>query len=219
MRCAPDHCVAPPGVRVYLASPQIDDRQDRGDVTGHRVDKATYVFERGGSFVLPAVAQPWWDLEARRLRVARAPDVTVAVAAAPLAPISATDPVEGWIFAGVTAVGLLALAWWAWPRLRLWQAERHRRWLASEPKAFADLEATCRHGDAAAIYRALTIWRARTTLPVPAALAEELELVLFAGAPWSADRGHAFANKVVEMRRPRRLLQAHAALPPLNPAR
>lgn len=210
---------APPDVRVYLASPQIDDRQDRGDVTGHRVDKVTYVFERGGSFILPGVAQPWWDLEARRLRIARTSEVTVAIATAPAAPIAATDRAEGWIFAGATAAGVLALAWWAWPRLRTWQAERHARWLASEPKAFADLEAACRYGDAAAIYRTFTIWRGRTTRPVPAVLAKELELVLFADASWSGDRGRAFANKVAKTRRPNRHPQAYAALPPLNPAR
>ena len=38
---------APPGVRVYVDPPQTDDRVERGDLTGRRTDRVTYVFERG----------------------------------------------------------------------------------------------------------------------------------------------------------------------------
>ena len=44
---------APPGVRVYVDPPQTDDHVERGDLTGRRIDRVTYVFERGGSFPMP----------------------------------------------------------------------------------------------------------------------------------------------------------------------
>ena len=73
----------PPGVRVYIDPPQSEDHQNRGELVGKRIDRVTYVFERGGSFGIPGVAQPWWDLGAGRLQVARRPAVTVAVSAPP----------------------------------------------------------------------------------------------------------------------------------------
>ena len=120
---------APPGVRVYVDPPQADDRIERGDLTGRRTDRATYVFERGGSFPIEAVVQPWWDLEAGRLRRAEGSGATVSVTAAPVSP-PAGDRVERWVFFGATAAGLLALLAWLWPRTpRL--ARRASRTLAS----------------------------------------------------------------------------------------
>jgi hypothetical protein len=211
---------APSGVRVYLDPPQSEDRVDRGNVTGRRIDKATYVFETGGSFTLPGVAQPWWDLSTGRLRTARAPDVTVAVAAAPAAPVPATNRMEGWVFAAATIVGTLALAWWAAPRLQARQAERRARWLASEPKAFGDLQTACRQGEAPAIYRAFVLWRQRVSRPdALSPLAEEIEAALFAGASWSHDEALAFAGRVEAARLPgHRVARSRIVLAPLNPA-
>jgi hypothetical protein len=209
---------APGGVRVYLDSPQSEDRFERGDVTGRRTDKATYVFESGGVFTLPGVAQPWWDLATGRLRTARAPDVTVAVTA-PAAPISSTDRFEGWVFALATASGVLALAWWGVPRLRARQMARLAAWLASESKAFADLERACLQSDATAIYRAFVFWRQRVRQPQAfAPFAEEIEAAVFADAPWSRDKARAFAGRVEAARsQRRRVARSQSALPPLNP--
>ncbi len=72
---------APAGARVYVDPPEVDDRSNRGVVTGRRVDRVTYVFERGGRFELPALSQPWWDLGAGTLRTADAKGATIDVAA------------------------------------------------------------------------------------------------------------------------------------------
>jgi hypothetical protein len=222
---------APPGVRVYVDPPQSEDRQNRGDLVGRRVDRVTYVFERAGSFEIPGVAQPWWDLGAKRLRSAQEPAITVAVSAAPVAGKRDWGEPTAWLIPGLAAVVVLALiglSRWGWPRLRDALAGRRARWLASEAKAFGDLLATCRKGDVASIYRAFTVWRRR----VPnrsslAPLTEEIELALF-GAPvqaaWPPQRGRAFADKLRAARRSlkdrrRAADPARQALPPLNPAR
>ena len=179
---------APAGVRVYVDPPQSEDRQNRGAVTGRRIDKVTYVFEAGGRFTLPGVAQPWWDLEARRLHDETRPAVTVSVTAPPKPP----DP---WLFIG-PVLGLLVLLLgdrWLEPRVRAWHAARHARWLASEAKAFDDLAHACRSDDVRAIYRAFTVWRQRTPHRDDLApFAEELESVLYAGAAWPAGHGRVF---------------------------
>lgn len=201
---------APDGVRVYRDPPQSDDRQDRGTVTGRRVDRVTYVFERGGRFVLPGVTQPWWDLAARRLRDETRPAVTVSVAAPPTPP-------EPWRFFGPVAALLVLLAGERWlePRLRARQAARRDRWLASEAKAFDDLAGACGTDDVRAIYRAFVAWRQRSPRTDLAAFAERLEEVLFAEAPWPEGSGRRFLSDLK-----RRRSDTHRqvdALPPLNP--
>lgn len=209
---------APPGVRVYVEAPQIDDRVERGDLTGRRTDRVTYVFERGGSFPLDAVAQTWWDLEGGRLRQAAGQGATVSVAAV-TAPRPPGERLELQLFVATTAAGVLALIWWAWPRLRAARARRQARWQASEPKAFRDLQAACRDGEAQAVYRAFAVWRRRIASPLPASFAEEVEAGVFAGAPWTTEQALSFAARLELFRTTGRELAVRPALPPLNPAR
>ena len=204
----------PPGVRVYVDPPQTDDRVERGDLTGRRTDRVTYVFERGGSFPIAAVAQPWWDLDGRRLRQAEGQGATLAVAAAP-APVTTEARIELWIYVVTTGLGLLAVSWWAWPRMAQAIADRRARWLASEEKAFRDLQAACRGADARVVYRSFTIWRARSDRAAELGpFAEELEMAVFADGPQAfAD----FARRLVAWRAaPHRQTMAEA-LPALNP--
>ncbi len=209
---------APQGVRVYVDPPQSTDQVSRGAVTGRRTDRVTYVFETGGSFVIPEVAQPWWDLSANRLRHAVGAGATIAVASAPVA-VAPGDRIERWIFAAATVLGVVSLALWGWPRVRRWRANRRARWLASEAKAFDDLRGACRKNEPDAVYRAFTTWRQRLPRPMDAApLAEEIEAALFAGTPWSLDRAEAFAGKADALRHATVRREQASILPPLNPA-
>lgn len=209
---------APPGIRVYLDPPQTDDRVERGDVTGRRVDRATYVFERAGSFPLPSVVQPWWDLEAKRLRQAEGPGATIAVSAVALPQAIRGARLERWIYVTTTLLGGLMLAWWMAPRLVRALTGLRMRWRASEHKAFSDLVATCRGADAAATYRAFVIWRRRAPTAAVSPLAEEIESAVFAGVPWSTQSARAFAARVRAARGSTHIRAApHPALAPLNP--
>jgi hypothetical protein len=204
---------APQGVRVYVDPPQSEDRQDRGAVTGRRIDKATYVFEAGGRFTLAGLAQPWWNLETRRLETPTLPAVAVEVAAPPVPP----DP---WLFLPpmLALLALLAAERAIEPRLRRWRDARQARWSASEPKAYRDLARACRAGELRDIHRAFTVWRQRT--PRVAAgdgLAEALEEALFAGAPWTPARSRMLLQDVGRIRRAPCRRSSATTLPPLNP--
>src|SRR5262249_16430360 len=72
---------APQGVRVYVDPPRVDDRMNRGEVTGSRTDQVTYVFEKPGTYVLPPLDQPWWDLGGKQARNISLPGISVTVAA------------------------------------------------------------------------------------------------------------------------------------------
>lgn len=210
---------APAGVRVYADPSQTDDRVVRGDLTGQRTDRVAYVFERGGSFPIEAVVQPWWDLSDSRLRRAEGKGVTVAVtAAAPSAVTGANLPL--YVVAATTGIGLACLGLWALPRLRSAMARRRTARAASEAQAFRDLEHACRGDDPATIYRAFTTWRRRVEDGTGLGrLAEEIESAVFAARPWSRRQSHDFGVRLVTLRtRDRPRMSAHG-LPPLNPAR
>jgi hypothetical protein len=223
---------APEGVRIYLDPPRSEDRINRGAVIGSRIDRVTYVFEKPGSYDLPAVVQPWWDLDD-----ARAQAVTLAgshVSVAQVAPAAETRsaPVRLWPYGvGVGVVVLLGVLWFGRRRLsRRW----HQRQVARRGSETAARAALCRiapKGDAAATYRAFSAWLRR--LPGPArsavvanahlaALAAELERSLFGEeGRWSEDQGRDLRDAVRDAYKAARRLPEQAprgALPPLNPA-
>ncbi|CAO3432736.1 BatD family protein [Azospirillum argentinense] len=234
---------APDGVRVYGEAARIDDRIERGDLTGERTDRATYVFETAGRFDLPAVSQTWWDLESDRLRTVTFPAVRVTVAAPPPSAMPpggspAAGPVRAWMLAVAfgSIILLTVLAVLARDRLaQAWKTWR-LRWQQSERSMFNTLLRACRGDDPRAIYTAFSRWRDRLAErcrledhPEGAALmlaAKDLEHVLFAGGGspqmWSMEQSRSLA-KALRTLRPdvlQRLTSANTRnLPPLNPAR
>ena len=49
-------------VSVYAAQPRVDDRFERGTLSGTRVETVTYVFTMEGTVELPEIVVPWWDI-------------------------------------------------------------------------------------------------------------------------------------------------------------
>ncbi|CAH1656161.1 BatD [Hyphomicrobiales bacterium] len=209
--------LAPPdGVRAYKADPQIDDRMNRGVVTGHRSDTITYVFERAGTVTLPAITQPWWDLNGASLKTATGAGLTLTIAAGP-PQMKAEDPKgripgtrwSSWPALAALGLGVVAMATLfvaGLRRLHGWLGARRRRFAASETKAFQNLLRACRGHDPARIYQALSVWRQRLSPaaePRLTAATAELERALFAasGAPvWTAEQGRALADHLTRMR-------------------
>ncbi|CAH1668873.1 MULTISPECIES: BatD family protein [unclassified Chelatococcus] len=206
----------PDGVRAYKSDPEIDDRMNRGVVTGHRRDTITYVFARAGTVTLPAVTQPWWDLRGASLKTATGAGLTLSIAAAPAQTAAADEGAHilglgrrSWSdFAalGLGAIAAVALLLAGLRRAHLWLGARRRRFVASEGKAFQDLIKTCGGEDPARIYRALSIWRRRlppSAEPQLASATLGLERALFAKseAPgWTVDDGRALAEHLTRIR-------------------
>ena len=235
----PSFAVAPPdGLRAYPKPPAVEDRVNRGDLTGRRVETITYVCERPGAYTFPALALAWWNPDEKALNRERLPARSFTVTAPPPPPAApvADPPRRSWAPVGIAVVALLvlALAWRFEPALRArWQAFRAAL-AASEGTAFAAFHKACGTGDARAAYRALVAWLDRVpsdaAVPTVAAFAaragdpdltaqlDSLQTAAFGRAPsaWSAPdlarRMTAARSRLG--RHPRR----HAAdLPPLNP--
>ncbi|SPA15197.1 conserved hypothetical protein; putative exported protein [Cupriavidus taiwanensis] len=192
MMIVPPHAAAPRGVRMFRADPRLSD--DAGAAAapgGTRVDTLTYVFERPGTYTLPAVTADWVDPATRQPASSEAPAVKVEVAAArnggalsPGGRSAGALPGEGglpgrtllWAAGALLGAAALALLWRRLrPRLARLQQRRAERRRARAEGAEARLAATlraCRAGDAAAASQALGGWTRAAHGTTPAAWAE-----------------------------------------------
>jgi hypothetical protein len=234
---------APEGLKAYPKPAAVEDRTERGAMTGRRVESVTYVCEKAGTASLPALVLAWWDSSEQKLKRVELPGRTFEVAATPqpptAAPQPAPDPRRAWAWVvGALAVGVAA--WWLVPAVWGWWQRYRAAAAESEATYFAAFERTCRTGDARATQRALLAWldrfladdpapntesfAARSADPALAAELTKLEDAVYGrtasrGRPWSAE------ELVRRTRAARsRLRQDVAAgnsrggaLPPLNP--
>lgn len=224
---------APEGVRVYVDPPGVDDRVNRGSVVGHRTDKVTYVFERAGSYELPALSQPWWSLASKQARTETLPGVAVTIQAGATNELPDArsrlllQPV--WLAVAAAALVLAcALVLFRRRLAALWNQVALRR-RSSEAAARRELVRAARAGDASATYQALRRWlhrlpldeqrRARSS-PALASAILRLEHSLFGtGSGWAPETGAALAGTVGDLHRLSRSRPSGTPgpLPPLNP--
>ncbi|MES2790480.1 MAG: hypothetical protein V4719_12790 [Planctomycetota bacterium] len=140
------------GLKAYLYSPVVNDRLERGDLYGKRVDSVTYVCEQAGDYSLPELVFPWWNTDTGRLEKVRLPAVTLRVvpsqkpsvvaSASPPGPASAT---LGWSWAVALAGALLlASGWYYRTSFRDHWKQLIQRRRDSEAGRFADLLQACR---------------------------------------------------------------------------
>lgn len=174
---------APEGVRTYRHDPKLEDqRTPRGEfLAGRRTDTVTYVFEKAGSFALPAVEVHWFDPHEGKSETVSAPAFAVTVAEASTGPAiapptPAEEPQPAWTrvdwkrwlaAAGIAGVALAALGWLVFsglPHLMARLRARRAGLENSEPAYFRRFEQACHGGDRRAAYAHLDAWARRCGL-------------------------------------------------------
>jgi hypothetical protein len=165
------------GLGVYPKEPVVEDRYERGSLTGKRTESVTYVFEKDGSFQLPEMVIWWWDIGRKEMQKIVLPSLQAAVSGSPApADDSALDETEkGTVPTGprllwASMLLLVVLAGFAW-RVRSslwtrWQAWKHDR-SQTEEAYFRRLVYACRQNDARASYHRLLAWLNRQSSGAP----------------------------------------------------
>ena len=157
------------GLGVYPKSPSVEDSTQRGDFTGQRIETVTYLCEKAGTYTLPALSIPWFDVDDEQLKRVDLPAVTVEVVANPRfaldsTPSEASQPRLGanawWWIGGTVFVTVVAalLGWWFHRALAMYLSDWRTRRAESEAAYFARLKAACQSENPAAILDALTRW-------------------------------------------------------------
>jgi hypothetical protein len=158
------------GLGIYPASPEVNDRVNRGALSGERTDSVTFICEREGRYRVPEIRFQWWDPGREQLAEQKVSPLELVVAANPAwtgaaAGSAATvrDPFD-WNRALMLggALLLVALGWYVgfpWVRKHL----QNRRDLieSGEPWAFRKVRQACESGNPIEAYSAITLWLSR----------------------------------------------------------
>ncbi len=67
------------GLKLYQSRATVNDKIDRGSLTGERIEGITYLCEKPGSYSLPAIAIPWWNLNKKQMQKIILPAVSFEV--------------------------------------------------------------------------------------------------------------------------------------------
>ena len=222
------------GLAAYPQAPDVNDKTDRGDLTGERTDSITWVVEQAGAYEIPGIRFQWWDPDRRELKQQIVPGLSLDIP-----PAAADDAVtatnSSWplklLIAVITA--LLALALWLHFRRK-----SHSQEPENERTAFTRLANACKNNQAGQAYTYIHAWLeyspvAVTNHPRPLTLNEfaglcddqqlatdvdKLQKALIASSPdWQGDE---LLNSLQRIRRRinrQKSNPAEAYLAPLNP--
>ena len=160
MALAPAPTGAPEGIRVYPGDAETKDQLERGDFLGERRETITYLLQKPGSLVLPALTYVWWNPKTEKLESKTLPAVTFEVAPAPAEATTGTAAAARgawlWLLSAAFFVGFGA---WQGRHLAGWG---RRVWKTLNPPdrvAARKLLRACRHHDAVAAESAWIAWR------------------------------------------------------------
>ena len=74
------------GLAAYPQAPDVNDKTDRGDLTGERIDSITWVVEQAGEYEIPGIRFQWWDPDRRELKQQIIPGLSLDIP-----PVAADD--------------------------------------------------------------------------------------------------------------------------------
>ena len=231
-------------VSVYAAQPRVDDRFERGTLSGTRVETVTYVFTMEGTVELPEIVVPWWDIDQNELKQAVLPALTLEITPSPMATTAESDraasknsrTLSRWMAAALAVLALIVIltirfrdrfrhAWGQWQQTRL----------EDEHCYFRQFVKVARSNDPNATYNRLMRWLDRIHNGPEAARLDEflrhygdeaslIETDRLQQALDKANSGWAGKPLVASMRLARRRWRqiesttpADLSLPPLNP--
>ena len=123
------------GLGVYTDAPTVQDRANRGDLTGMRSDRITVVCEQPGSYQLPELRFQWWDPATETLHEEVIPALHIEVAENPAwaREVGAREVAEpfrmNWNYLWFLLVAVLC--WWP----GRWLYLRFSRWLKQQLSA------------------------------------------------------------------------------------
>lgn len=153
-----------PGLRAYADEPVLEIRDNRGELSGTRTERATLVAEGGGAGQVAGLTLDWFNLKTGKIETASVDGFTVQIEGPPAVT---AEPVNWRAYAVMVVSGLIGVALLVllvralWPRLRQWQSDRRAAYLASETYAWRQLRRAVNARDLSALHTALERWAAR----------------------------------------------------------
>ena len=82
------------GINFYPDKPELNRRIESQGIRGIREDQYAIIGTSAGTYVLPALEVPWWNIDAAEWQVARLPERTISILPAAEAPPPPPEPVR-----------------------------------------------------------------------------------------------------------------------------
>ena len=146
------------GLATYPQTPDVEDKTDRGDLTGERVDSITWVVESPGQYEIPGIRFQWWDPVSSELKEQIIPGLNLDIpptGADTTASATAETRQKGSkkLLLMLVAAGLLAIAlWFGFKRNSPGQHQN------TEKAVFATLAKACKSNQAGQALSAIYAW-------------------------------------------------------------
>lgn len=149
-------------LRAYPGEPQVTDQENRGDLSGTRVETTSYVGQQAGKETLPGLTLDWYNLETGAVETASLPgfDFVVVAPAGLSRPMDTRDILFWVLVAGLGVVALWGFRRFVWPLLRARLMARRAAYQASEPAAYRRLSRALAARDLTAALARLSDWLA-----------------------------------------------------------
>ncbi|WP_171231593.1 BatD family protein [Ruegeria sp. HKCCA4812] len=207
-------------LRAYPKEPRFSETENRGILSGQRVEETVYIAQDDGETQLSAVSIDWFNLDTGQIETASLPSTKLTLAPPRRQPPDAQTIIKSVLYLVIVVFALWTLGRFLRPRYATWKTERRRRYLASEKYAVDALRSALISRDLPAVYQALDLWKSRSAHP-ERSLDLEKSLMNIGAARYSATAGNGQENWEATMQHLGALKSATerkiGSLPPLNP--
>lgn len=232
------------GLAAYPQAPELNDKTNRGDLTGERIDRMIWVAEKPGTYDIPGIRFQWWDPGSHELKQQIIPGLSLDILPAPVDQVSAGASDEP----GRSVkhyLGLLLVLFTVFTAGFLYLRFGRKVWgptaghvIDTEKSTFATLQKACKSNQAVQTHAAIYAWLAWSA-PVLPPNARPVTLSEFAGACEDAQlaaelerlqealvssvdgwKGSELLNALQSVRRKiskQKIVQSKIHLAPLNP--
>ena len=148
------------GLASYPQTPEVTDKTDRGDLTGVRIDRITWVVEKPGIYEIPGIRFQWWDPDRRELKQQLIPGLSLDIPPSTEKQAVAKPDDDDrrnagflWPILLLILTGLLAgILWLRFGRKTVEQL------INDEKSAFAELQKACKSNHASQAHSAIHTW-------------------------------------------------------------
>jgi hypothetical protein len=229
------------GLQQYVKQPKIEDGIEMNrEMASRHTETIVYTAAGAGTFDIPAVSYPWFDIDSRSEKTARLPDVKVTVGTATakeaITPQLSQEKSRSWRQVSVRllaaiVVALAAVAFvlrWLIPYFVAWRARRRDLRHNSRSYRLHLMTQSIKAGNETAVYatlqawaselgyRTIADWMAKEGTPALRQQIDLLERKLFA-AQGRTRIDRVAILKAITRRSPALDEEKQSALPPLNP--
>jgi len=145
------------GLAAYPQAPEVNDKTNRGDLTGERSDSIIWVAEKPGDYNIPGIRFQWWDPVSRELKQQVVPGLKLEIKTALTDKSTSVNSEQAGLRYIYFLAGLIAalLAWVLWQRFA---KKLPGQTTETEKSAFSALQQACSNNQPVQAYARLNDW-------------------------------------------------------------